>query len=92
MNSNNSGVCYECQQSTSGRCWRHSTQRIEGMPQPFSTKLRRLGALMAPFFPAVRGPWSGGEKAARLGFLRTDCPYPEGSNESVLWLEGYDRG
>jgi ribosome modulation factor len=40
--------------------------------------------------PARGGPYKEGEDACARGVPRSDCPYPQGSQERVAWLEGWD--
>jgi ribosome modulation factor len=38
------------------------------------------------------GPFDEGLDAFGRGLKRSDCPYPEGSDEREEWEEGWDQG
>ena len=69
-------VCYECQQSTSGRCWRHASQHL------LATMERSLGMLVESCIE-----WHVEEsKAGRIGAESVD-DVPE-----FCWLAYMVRG
>jgi hypothetical protein len=58
------------------------------LPETICTDKR--GLLTADF--VHKGPsWDGGRAYYTRGMKREDCPHPEGSDDRVAWLDGWDE-